>query len=71
MVFSILLMLLVRPHIAGLMTIAMGGSMIFRGNISLAKKSALIIISFFGAAVAVPFALEYAGLGGPSIRLAM
>jgi hypothetical protein len=63
MMFSIFVMLLVRPHMAGLMTIALAGGMLFRGQISLAKKSALILVSFAAVAIAVPFSLQYAGLG--------
>lgn len=63
MVFSIFVMLLVRPHMAGLMIIALAGSIVFRGRISLAKKVALVFISFAAVAIAVPFALKYAGLG--------
>lgn len=63
MVFSVFVMLLVRPHMAGLMMIALASSIIFRGKISLAKKITLVFISFSAVAIAVPFALKYAGLG--------
>lgn len=63
MIFSIVLMLFVRPHMAGLMIIAVAGSMIFRGRLSLVRKSFLIILSFVASIVLIPFAMEYSGLG--------
>lgn len=66
MVFSILVMLVVRPHIAGLMIVALALATVFKeGGITGMKWWMLIVVLIAGSSVAVPFALEYAGLGGP------
>lgn len=66
MVFSILAMLFVRPHIAALMVVAVAGSIAFHGKISAAKKGFLILISILAISIIVPFALHYSGLEGAS-----
>lgn len=64
MVIAILVMLLVRPHIAGLMVIAIGGSMVFQRKISFAQRALVGGGAFAGAAFLIPFALNYSGLSG-------
>ncbi len=62
MIFSVAIMFFVRPHISGLMIIALTCSLILRGNTSIFKKSVFIVLSLTAIAVVVPFALEYSGL---------
>lgn len=69
MLLSILLMLLVRPHMAGLMVISLAMSMFFDGSLTPPKRLALSVVFIVSAAVLVPFALDYAGVrGGASIE---
>ncbi|MEZ9820007.1 hypothetical protein AB4238_05160 [Shewanella sp. 10N.286.45.A1] len=60
--FAILIMLLVRPHIAGMMVIAISISVFLQKDIPVIPKSILGGLSLAGMAVLVPFALNYAGL---------
>ena len=63
MIFSILIMLCVRPHIAGIMVIALCISFIFQRRISFGFRVSLFIISICSVAILIPFALKYAGVG--------
>jgi len=63
LVFSILAMLLVRPHIAGMMLIALSIAILFDKNVNLQIKIGLTIFSIIASAVMVPYALKYAGVG--------
>ncbi|WP_303290702.1 hypothetical protein [Marinobacter sp. SS5-14b] len=62
MAFSILAMFMVRPHIAGIMVLALCISYVMQSNRSLAARALLIAIGSGVAALAVPFAINYAGL---------
>ncbi|WP_289098625.1 hypothetical protein [uncultured Pseudoalteromonas sp.] len=63
MVVAILLMLLVRPHMAGLMVMSLAISFVFQKSIPLIYRLGLGLISLGVVAVLVPFALNYAGVG--------
>lgn len=63
MVASIILMLLVRPHIAGMIILALSFSIAFDKNINSKLKVALLLFSVVGSIVMIPFALKYAGVG--------
>lgn len=64
MVIAIMLMLLVRPHIAGMMIIAMATSYIMQRNVPFAKRLVFGGMAFVGVAIVIPFALHYAGVRG-------
>lgn len=66
MVIAILLMLVVRPHMAGMIVIALAASIMFDSKTSLVKRFLLGCIALVGTAVMVPFALQYAGVSDPS-----
>lgn len=66
MVVAILLMLVVRPHMAGMIVIALAASIMFDSKTSLVKRFLLGCIALVGTAVMVPFALQYAGVSDPS-----
>lgn len=66
MVSAVFLMLAVRPHIAGMMVIALSMSVLFDKETNIAKRSFLGLVSIVGLAVLVPFALKYAGVSDPS-----
>lgn len=63
MVIAITLMLLVRPHIAGIMVMSLAVAFILQKSIPLIYRVFLGIISLGVVAVLVPFALNYAGVG--------
>ena len=63
MVVAVIVMLLVRPHIAGLMVIAVGASMAMRKKVSAKQRIVVGAVSLAGAAFLIPFALNYLGLG--------
>lgn len=63
MVFAILLMLIVRPHMAGVLVMGLAASFVFQKGIPLIYRLLLGFISFSVVAVLVPFALNYAGVG--------
>jgi hypothetical protein len=62
-IFSILAMLIVRPHIAGIMVIAISLSIIFDKNVNIKFKAFILMCSLAVSAVLIPFALQYAGVG--------
>ena len=64
MIIAIFVMLLVRPHIAGLMVLAIAGSMVMQKKVSLAQRALVGGVAFAGAALLIPFALNYSGFGG-------
>ncbi|MED6316136.1 MAG: hypothetical protein VYA60_02725 [Pseudomonadota bacterium] len=66
MILAIFLMLVVRPHMAGMMIIALSVSIVFDKNTSIVKRFVLGIVALIGVAAMVPFALEYAGVSDPS-----
>lgn len=64
MVLAVLCMLAVRPHIAGVMILALAGSIVVLGRISMPIRIVLGVASMAGAAWLIPFAVDYVGLGG-------
>lgn len=63
MVFSIILMLLIRPHMAGAMLMALVVAILLDSRIATVPKIILGFSSLIGAIILVPFALQYAGVG--------
>ncbi|NYT38945.1 hypothetical protein ERD78_18495 [Allopusillimonas soli] len=63
MIAAIALMLLVRPHMAGVMVIALAGSQMIQSGISVKRRLAFGSLAIMAAAVMVPYALDYAGVG--------
>lgn len=63
---SIGIMALVRPHIAGIMVIALAGSLVLQRRIPLGQRLFLGTAALAATAAMVPFALTYAGLGDAS-----
>lgn len=66
MFVAIVMMLIVRPHMAGMMIIALAMSVMFDKKSSPLKRISLGLVAIAGAAAMVPFALEYAGVSDPS-----
>jgi hypothetical protein len=62
MAFAVTAMLLVRPHIAGIMILALIVSIVFDSRVSPLGKIGLSAVSLAVAAVMLPFALRYSGL---------
>jgi len=56
-------MLLVRPHIAGIMVIALTGSLVVQRRIPLGQRMLLGAAALAATAAMVPFAMNYAGVG--------
>lgn len=63
MIFAILLMLVVRPHMAGLMVMGLAASFMFQKSIPVVYRLFLGLSSLGVVAMLVPFALKYAGVG--------
>lgn len=63
MVFAVVVMLLVRPHMAGMMVMGLTLATLLDARTSLGKKLILGGIALAVAAALVPFALRYAGVG--------
>lgn len=63
MAIAIILMLLVRPHMAGIMVIALGLSLLTTGKqVSLVKRVTIMALVIPVVIVLVPFAANYAGI---------
>jgi len=62
MAFAVVAMLFVRPHMAGMMVIALAIAALLESRASLPKKVLIGALSASVAAVMVPFALTYAGV---------
>jgi hypothetical protein len=60
---AVLVMLLVRPHIAGTMVIALAGSLVTQRKIPLPRRLLLGGVALAATAVMIPFAMNYAGVG--------
>src|SRR5690606_2318278 len=60
---AIFIMALVRPHIAGIMVIALTGSLVLQRRLPLGQRLFLGTAALAATAAMVPFALSYAGLG--------
>ena len=59
---SILIMLLVRPHMAGLLALALACSFILKSRISFAQRALLGLMASVAAILLVPVGLNYAGV---------
>lgn len=66
MTFAIFMMFLVRPHMAGMMIIALAFSMVLSAKVSLVRRFMMGLAALLIAAALVPFALQYAGVEDPS-----
>lgn len=62
MAFSIVAMLLVRPHMAGILLMALSVAMLFDKNVRLSGKAVLLALTLVAAYMIVPLAIKYAGL---------
>ncbi|WP_077338259.1 hypothetical protein [Pseudocolwellia agarivorans] len=63
LVIAILSMLLVRPHMAGIMVIAISVAIMFDKNANIQIKTVLAVLSSITMVFLIPFALNYAGVG--------
>lgn len=63
MVIAVLVMLFVRPHMAGMMVIGLAGSFVFQRRASILQRVIFGAAAFAAAAVLVPLGLNYAGVG--------
>lgn len=63
MTFAVAAMLLVRPHMAGVMVIAIALSLLVDPQASSLKKVGLGVVALGAAMALVPFALRYTGVG--------
>lgn len=62
MAFAVAVMLLVRPHMAGAMIIALTLATLFDRRISGGKRLLLGVMATAGSSLMIPFALKYAGV---------
>lgn len=65
---AIFMMFLVRPHMAGLMVIALAVAFVFSGHGGLVSRLLLGLCAAVATAVMVPFALNYVGLEDGSVE---
>jgi hypothetical protein len=63
MTSSIFVMFLVRPHMAGIMVLAVASASLLDGKTPILRKFFLVFVASGVASVLVPFALDYAGIG--------
>lgn len=63
MLVSCLAMLLVRPHMAGILLVSLAVALLFFSRISAGRKIALATVTIPAAIVAVGFGAQFAGLG--------
>lgn len=63
MIFAVLAMLFVRPHMAGMMVIGLSVAFILHARVPLGRRILLGLVSIGAAVVIIPFGLEYAGVG--------
>src|SRR5690606_37827141 len=63
-VVSVLTMLLVRPHMAGIIVIALAGSHSLQPGVPLSRRILVGGAALAACAILVPFAVDYAGLKG-------
>lgn len=66
MAFAIFMMFLVRPHMAGMLIIALAFSMVLSAKVNLIRRFIIGTAALLIAAALVPFALDYAGVSDPS-----
>lgn len=62
MIFAVVAMLMVRPHMAGILVLALSCALFFDKNASFLMRCFLGSVAIMGAAILVPFAIKYAGL---------
>lgn len=67
MAVSIIAMLLVRPHIAGLMVFGIVTSSLLQSRLSVSKKIFFVVSSIAAATALTPFALQYSGITDSSV----
>lgn len=65
--FAIFMMFLVRPHMAGIMVIALAIAFVVSGHGGIASRVLLGMAAIVAAAAMVPFALNYAGVEDGSV----
>ncbi|MGE4534741.1 hypothetical protein [Halomonas sp.] len=63
MVFAVLAMLFVRPHMAGIMVIGLSVAFTLHAKVPLGRRLLLGLLSISAAVVIIPFGLDYAGVG--------
>lgn len=63
-ILSVMLMLLVRPHMAGIIVIALAGSYSLQPGVPFGRRLLVGGMAIAACAVLVPFAIEYAGIKG-------
>lgn len=63
MIIAVLVMLFVRPHMAGMMVIGLAGSFVFQRRVSLVQRLFFGSLALAAAVVLVPLGLNYAGVG--------
>jgi hypothetical protein len=68
MVFAIASMLLVRPHMAGLMVIALTFAVMTGKNVNMLQRIFFGSVVLVAALLMVPFALDYAGVQDVSVQ---
>lgn len=66
MAFAVFVMFLVRPHMAGMLVIALAFSMVLSTHVSLLRRFFMGTAALGIAVALVPFALKYAGVSDPS-----
>ncbi len=66
MVFAVLIILMVRPHIAGMMVLALAASQVLDPKVKLKTRFILGSMAIAASVSIVPFALTYAGLADAS-----
>lgn len=60
--FAVVLMLCVRPHMAGIMVIAVAVSLAVSREVKPLARLSLAVVTIAAASAAIPFALRYAGI---------
>lgn len=63
MVIAVLVMLFVRPHIAGMMVIGLAGSIVFQRRTPILQRIFFGTAALAATAVLIPLGLNYAGVG--------
>ncbi|HEY9279259.1 MAG TPA: hypothetical protein VIP51_04220 [Eoetvoesiella sp.] len=63
LLIAVAVMLMVRPHMAGIMIMALALSFIFQRKVPLRQRLLLGTFALAAAAIMVPFGLQYAGVG--------
>ena len=61
---SVLAMLLVRPHMAGMLVLGLASSYVFQRGVSLTQRFLIGAVAVGASAMLVPLGLNYAGVGG-------